>query len=112
MLRADFTNRLVGEVAAGIAPFEVVLSRPGIETVAIESKGYPDTPYRELWEMTWQAQWAVAGEWWLLSRPVVPAPGSRLRRSRRAVGGPQGVALSDLLGGPVTVPVTALTLVA
>ncbi|MET9518264.1 hypothetical protein [Streptomyces sp. NPDC002994] len=40
-------DQLVAEVtkrAAGIAPYEVTLSRPDIGTVAIESKGYPGAP--------------------------------------------------------------------
>ncbi|MFE7614363.1 2'-5' RNA ligase family protein [Streptomyces sp. NPDC057496] len=111
-------DRLVGEVAeraAGIAPFEITLSRPDIGTVAIESKGYPGAPYRELWEMTWQAQRAVVGERW----PLLPA--LSYPHLAHAYAGADGkladrgelkVVLSDLPGGPVTVPVAALTLVA
>ncbi|MEU4506789.1 hypothetical protein [Streptomyces sp. NPDC024089] len=111
-------DRLVTEVAkraADIAPFDVTLSRPDIGTMAIESKGYPGAPHRQLWEMTWQAQRTVVGDRW----PRIPS--SSYPHLSHAYAGAQGhladrgalkVTLSDLPGGPVTVPVTALTLVA
>lgn len=59
----------VAERAAAIASFDLTLSRPDIGTVAIESKGYPGAPHRALWEMTWQATYAVVGDRW----PRIPA---------------------------------------
>ncbi|MFJ2202400.1 2'-5' RNA ligase family protein [Streptomyces violaceusniger] len=111
-------DQLVTEVAkraADFCPFEIALSRPDIGTVAIESKGYPGAPHRALWEMTWEAQTAVVSDRW----PRIPS--ISYPHLSHAYAGAEGhladrgalkVLLSDLPGGPVTVPVTALTLVA
>ncbi|MFE6496284.1 hypothetical protein [Streptomyces sp. NPDC057748] len=111
-------DRLVTEVAKGaaeIVPFDVTLSRPDIGTMAIESKGYPGAPHRQLWEMTWQAQRAVVGDRW----PRIPS--ISYPHLSHAYAGAEGhladrgalkVTLSELPGDPVTVPVTTLTLVA
>ncbi|EYT77949.1 hypothetical protein CF54_40075 [Streptomyces sp. Tu 6176] len=111
-------DRLVTGVArraARLEPFDVVLSRPDIGTAAVESKGYPGAPLRRLWEMTWQVQQTVVGDRW----PLIPS--SPYPHVTHAYAGADGhladrgalkVLLSDLPGGPVTVPVTTLTLVA
>ncbi|MEV7683199.1 2'-5' RNA ligase family protein [Streptomyces sp. NPDC088341] len=111
-------DQLVTEVtkrAADIAPYELTLSRPDIGNAVIESKGHPGAPHRALWEMTWQAQRKVVGDRW----PRIPA--ASYPHLTHAYAGAEGhladrgmlkVLLSDLPGGPVRVPVTALTLVA
>ncbi len=111
----DQITREVGRRAADTDAFEVTLSRPDIGTVAIESKGYPGRPHRKLWEMTWQAHRTVVGDRW----PRIPS--ASYPHLSHAYAGAEGhladrgalkVLLSDLPGSPVTVPVTALTLVA
>ncbi|MGW7821940.1 hypothetical protein ACWGLF_28320 [Streptomyces puniciscabiei] len=111
-------DQLVAEVAdraTRIEPFDLTLSRRDVGNVAIESKGYPGAPHRQLWEMTWQAHHAVVGDRWpriptvsypLLSHAYAGAEADRADR------GALKVLLSDLRGEPVTVPVNALSLVA
>lgn len=115
---AGEVDQLAAEVAkraADLPSFELTLSRPDIGTVAIESKGYPGQPHRQLWEMTWEAQRTVVGDRW----PRIPS--SSYPHLSHAYAGAEGhladrgalkVLLSDLPGEPVTVPVTTLTLVA
>ncbi|OIJ91591.1 hypothetical protein BIV23_39550 [Streptomyces monashensis] len=111
----DQITREVTRRAADTDPFEVRLSRPDIGTLAIESKGCPGRPHRQLWEMTWQTHQAVVGDRW----PRIPT--ASYPHLSHAYAGAQGyladrsklkVMLSDLPGGPVAVPVSALTLVA
>ncbi|QNT98440.1 hypothetical protein HEP81_08214 (plasmid) [Streptomyces griseofuscus] len=108
-------TREVTRRAADTDPFEVTLSRPDIGNMAIESKGYPGRPHRQLWEMTWQAHRTVVGDRW----PRIPS--ASYPHLSHSYAGAQGhladrralkVLLSDLPGSPVAVPVTALTLVA
>ncbi|MFC9672773.1 hypothetical protein [Streptomyces sp. NPDC056949] len=103
--------------AADVAPFDLPLSRPDIGTVAIESKGYPWAPHRALGDRVWQATHAVVGDRW----PRIPSAVASYPHLSHAYAGAEGhladrgvlkVALSDLLGELVTLPVTALTLVA
>ncbi|ANS62408.1 hypothetical protein SLINC_0184 [Streptomyces lincolnensis] len=111
----DLTAREVTRRAADIDPYEMVLSRPDIDMMGIESKGYPGRPHRQLWEMTWQAHRNGVGDRW----PRIPS--ASYPHLSYAYAGADGhladrgalkVLLSDLPGGQVTVPVTALTLVA
>jgi hypothetical protein len=115
---AEEIEQLVAEVAkraADIAPFDLTLSRPDIGTVTIESKGFPETPHRALWEMTWQAMHAVVGDRW----PRIPE--TSYPHLSHAYTGDQGhladrgaleIMFADLPGEPVTLPVTTLSLVA
>ncbi|MFJ9893474.1 hypothetical protein ACIQPR_09080 [Streptomyces sp. NPDC091280] len=83
----DQIIREVTRRAADTDPYEMTLSRPDIGTVAIESKGYPGRPHRELWEMTWQAHCRAVGDRW----PRIPAvsyPSPSLPRLRRCGGSP------------------------
>lgn len=105
----------VAERAAGMAPYDLTLSRPDIGTVAIESRGFPGAPHRALCDMTWEATRAVVGDRW----PRIPT--ISYPHLSHAYAGANGhladrtelkVALSDLPGGPVTLPVTTLSLVA
>ncbi|MGW3954041.1 2'-5' RNA ligase family protein [Streptomyces sp. NPDC004752] len=105
----------VTERAAGIEPYDLTLSRPDVGNVAIESKGHPGAPHRQLWETTWQAHHAVVGDRWPRI-PTVSYPhlshayaGAEAHQADR---GALKVLLSDLEGGPVTVPVSVLSLVA
>lgn len=111
----DQIIRAVTRRAADTDPYEMVLSRPDIGTVAIESKGYPGRPHRQLWDMTFEAHRTVVGDRW----PRIPS--ASYPHLSHAYAGADGqladrgalkVLLSDLPGKPVTVPVTALTLVA
>jgi hypothetical protein len=111
-------DQMVAEVAkraTSVGPFELTLSRPDIGTVAVESKGYPGAPHRALWEMTWQATYAVVGDRW----PRIPT--ASYPHLSHAYAGAEGhladrgalkVLLSDLPGESVTLPVTTLSLVA
>ncbi|GLF98113.1 2'-5' RNA ligase family protein [Streptomyces yaizuensis] len=110
--------RLIAEVTdrtADIGAFDLVLSRPAIGTVAIESTGHPGAPHQRLWRIASEAQRAVVGGRWPLI-PEVSYPhlshayaGERAHLADRTV---LKALLADLPGDPVTIPVTALTLVA
>ncbi|MFF4767406.1 2'-5' RNA ligase family protein [Streptomyces sp. NPDC001255] len=110
-------DRLVAEVTRRVrhvAPFTLTMSRPDIGTMALESKAHPGAPFRRLWTLTGQAQLRVVGNRW----PLLPA--HSYPHITHAYAGPEAhladrtalkELLSDLDGGPVPVPVTALTLV-
>ncbi|WP_280667101.1 MULTISPECIES: 2'-5' RNA ligase family protein [unclassified Kitasatospora] len=100
--------------AAEIAPFDVVLERPGVGWVALERAGHPGAPARRLWKLTSQAHAAVLGD----RVPVTPAAyqphlsiayaGTGAELADRAQ---LKVVLSDIEGGPVVLRAEKLSLV-
>ncbi|MFF2820458.1 2'-5' RNA ligase family protein [Kitasatospora cineracea] len=105
---------LVREQARHVAPFDLLLGRPQVGTVALECAGTPGAPARRLWELTAAATRAVFGN----EPPLLPA--LYYPHCSIAYAGPDGhladrtalkALLSDVPGGPVTIPVTRLALV-
>ncbi|MBW1597255.1 2'-5' RNA ligase family protein [Streptomyces sp. JJ38] len=110
----EITARVAKECVS-ITPFELTYGRPSVGNVAIELTAWPGERSRRLWELTTRIDAEVTGGRF----PVIPAahyPHASLAyadaEAAKADRTALKVALSDLPGEPVTLPVTSISLVA
>ncbi|WP_048581545.1 2'-5' RNA ligase family protein [Streptomyces viridochromogenes] len=108
----DEAVTLVREGCATVAPFDLILERPALGTVAIECIGRPGAVSRPLWQLTADATAKATKRRF----PTIPAAHYPHGSIAYAVGDvkrlPLKVWLSDNGPGPVTVPVSKISLVA
>ncbi|MFC6136499.1 MULTISPECIES: 2'-5' RNA ligase family protein [Streptomyces] len=105
----------VAEQCASISPFELTYERPAIGNVAVELAAHPGREARRLWEITTNVDAEVTGGRF----PRMPSAYYPHASLAYGVAGSERpdrltmkVLLSDHPGGPVTLPVDRISLVA